>query len=121
MKRPKIIVSSGPLHIGPRYSGMLGGKKTFISGPCFDNTNVIQCKFGDAVVEGRIIDFRTAECVTPMMGTTGTFPLTLSLDGGQSFPYEGKYFFGKVYTYVVCPQYFCTYISMYPIRYVHYL
>ena len=56
---------------------------------------MIQCKFGEFVVDGRVIDSRTAECIAPLMGSTGTFPLTMSLNGGEDFRFHGQFLYGK--------------------------
>ena len=47
------------------------------------------------MVDGSVIDSRTAECIAPFMGSTGTFPLTMSLNGGQDFRFYGQFLYGK--------------------------
>ena len=90
-----IVFWLGELRAAPRFGHFLGGKKISISGPCYAETDVIQCKFGEFVVDGRVIDSRTAECISPFMGSTGTFSLTMSLNGGQDFRFHGQFLYGK--------------------------
>ena len=85
----------GTLQVGPRYANMLGGKKVTIIGPCYNETHVLQCNFGNIVVDGRVVDRQTAECVAPYMGATGTVPLTVSINGGKDFIFHGKFVYGK--------------------------
>ncbi len=81
----------------PRFANLLGGKLIAVFGPCFDATQDIKCKFGETEVQGRFIDETKAECLAPFVGGPGTFLLAVSLNGGQDYPPEGTFYYGKLH------------------------
>ncbi len=92
------ILISGPISVGPRFASFLGGKEVTISGPCFDDNDMneqVICDFGGTRVPGTVENQRLAKCVAPFSGSLGKVDLTVSLDGGTTFPYSGKFTYGR--------------------------
>ncbi len=59
---------------------MLGGTPLFISGPCFNIEDDVQCMFeGSIEVAGIYIDEFTVVCVTPYFPTRGRKDLTVTV------------------------------------------
>ena len=88
--------SSWPLAVNPVAGGMLGGYDVNISAPCF-STNLIQCKFGDDVSEG-VFDpdnIMKARCPAPRMASVGKVKVSVSTDGGKSYPFTNQFNVGE--------------------------
>ena len=81
----------GTLVVYPIIGSMLGGEEVLIRGPCFKDTAEVLCKFGETEVEGRMVSERTASCITPTLFVAGRIPITVSVDGGQTYDFEGIY------------------------------
>eukprot|EP00057_Strongylocentrotus_purpuratus_P000525 XP_001177888.3 PREDICTED: sushi domain-containing protein 2 isoform X1 [Strongylocentrotus purpuratus] len=82
--------SDEQLTVYPKVVPMLGGSQVFISVPCLNpSSDVIQCDFGGAIVNGAVTSTSIATCVTPVMFASGVIDVHLSLDGGSTFPYAG--------------------------------
>ena len=75
----------------PLVGSMLGGTQIIISGPCFSDTDNIVCDFDGIQVTGQMISGFTALCVSPTFFGVGRIPLSVSLDGGNNFDFEGKF------------------------------
>ena len=84
----------------PVIGSMLGGEEVLTRGPCFNDTAEVICKFGDTEVEGILVSNTTASCITPTLFVVGRIPFTVSVDGGQTYDFEG--------IYTMC-KYFCWY------------
>ena len=70
---------------------MFGGTQVFISGPCFEESSDIVCEFDGFPINGALITDYSAICVAPTFYKVGRIPLTVSLDGGLTFNFEGTY------------------------------
>ncbi|XP_070554813.1 uncharacterized protein K03H1.5-like [Ptychodera flava] len=77
--------TEGVLSVYPSFGYMLGGQRIYVSGPCFDNTVEISCKFGDNVVKATMESAVVATCTTPIFYEVGRIEFRLSADGGVSF------------------------------------
>ncbi len=66
-----------------------------ITGPCFEATHDVVCSFGGVQVRGTVVDQMSAKCVAPFRGSLGKVDLGVSLDGGFTFPYTGKFIYGE--------------------------
>ena len=77
---------------------MLGGDNIYLAGPCYNNaTDKIVCKFNDDLsTNGTIINGIRARCTVPMFNITGRISLALSVNGGQSFDFKGKFTLGMI-------------------------
>ncbi len=66
-----------------------------IVGPCFESTDDVRVRFGDAEVQATVVDDTYAKCIAPFRGSRGKVDLEVSLDGGSSFVYRGEYIYGE--------------------------
>ena len=53
------------LVIGPHFGNILGGTAVRLTGPCFDETDLLVCTFEDEKENGFVVNNRTAICVSP--------------------------------------------------------
>ena len=72
---------AGELQVFPRYAGMLGGEQLNVSGPCFQPTDRILCKFDDIVVNGIYEHLQRVRCVVPTLFKVGKIELSVSING----------------------------------------
>ncbi|XP_071491471.1 protein mesh-like [Diadema antillarum] len=82
---------SGDISLFPLIGTMLGGTQVLISGPCFNDSSEIVCKFDGALVNGVMHSNTTALCVSPTFFKTGHAPLDVSVDGGASYRFHGTF------------------------------
>lgn len=81
------------LSIGPRSGSQFGGTAIYVSGPCFDENDVISCFFGDDMesgIPGYYMSNTTAVCVSPMFETLGWKTLRVGIGMGQMIEYTGR-------------------------------
>lgn len=75
---------------------MLGGTLISFSGPCFNSSDVIVCRFnGNITVEGYYESEYKAVCVSPPVGKIGRIPVELSLNNGSTFNFSTFFSTGK--------------------------
>ncbi|XP_065158349.1 protein mesh isoform X2 [Atheta coriaria] len=82
-----------PLIIAPESGNMLGGTVVNITGPCFEPTDKIRCKFdvvADEVV-GTYVNRNRAICIQPRLFVEGYINLEVAIGNGK-FKWKGKYF-----------------------------
>ncbi|XP_033127135.1 protein mesh-like [Anneissia japonica] len=87
--------TTGSLLLYPAFGSMLGGNKTSIQGPCFQNTDNVMCRFIDKdkgpTTPCQFLDRRTVSCVVPILLRIGRVYVFLSIDGGATFGFRGIY------------------------------
>ncbi|KAJ9599568.1 hypothetical protein L9F63_009966 [Diploptera punctata] len=81
-----------PLMFAPESGNMLGGTIINITGPCFEPNDKIQCRFGDVVVSGAVVDRNRAICVQPYLNTEGYVRFEISAGINNRFYWKGKFF-----------------------------
>lgn len=74
---------------------MLGGTVVNITGPCFNESQKIKCRFENEVVIGTVIDKNRAICVQPFLKYEGYIRFYIAIDSG-TYDWKGKYFVGKI-------------------------
>lgn len=75
---------------------MLGGTLVNITGPCFNPTDQIICKFDVAdVVYGTVVDRNRAFCIQPQLFVEGWVRLEIAI-GPDNFKWKGKYYVGTL-------------------------
>lgn len=84
---------------------MLGGTAVRVSGPCLEETDLINCTFGGISTPGLYISNMEALCVSPQLAVPGavTFQLTVEREGQVEFQGEETFYACKyicVYVYV---------------------
>ena len=94
----------GTLVVYPVIGSMLGGEEVLIRGPCFDANAEVICKFGETEIEGRLVSERTASCITPTLFVAGRIPFTVSVDGGETYDFEGVYTMSEVFFILVVTE-----------------
>lgn len=57
--------SQGALQVFPNFGGMLGGEQLNVSGPCFQPSDRIRCRFDDIETVGEYVGLQRARCVAP--------------------------------------------------------
>ena len=78
--------------VSPRSGIMLGGDNLIISGPCYQPTDHIVCKFPNGRTKnGSYISNIRASCTVPMLFVTGKLEIKMSLNGGRSFDFKGSF------------------------------
>ncbi|XP_073244634.1 uncharacterized protein [Porites lutea] len=84
--------TKGSLTISPRSGIMLGGTNLKMSGPCFKQNDNIVVQFDGNVNINATFGTEIQSSVTvPVLNKTGRVPIKLSVDGGNSFDYNGVY------------------------------
>ena len=87
---------SASLTISPRTGIMLGGTNVKMSGPCFKENDNIVVQFDNNININATFGSELQSTVTvPVLNKTGRLPIKLSIDGGNSFDYNGVYTSGK--------------------------
>lgn len=84
-----------PLVFAPESGNMLGGTVVNITGPCFNESQKIKCRFENEVVMGTVINKNRAICVQPFLKYEGYIRFYIAIDSG-SYDWKGKYFVGKI-------------------------
>jgi len=74
---------------------MLGGTVVNITGPCFNESQKIKCRFEHEVVIGTVIDRNRAICVQPFLKYEGYIRFYIAIDSG-TYDWKGKYFVGEI-------------------------
>lgn len=83
--------------VSPRAVIMLGGNNIFVSGPCYQPSDVIVCEFpGGKRSNGNYISNIRASCTVPMVFVTGRLSFKMSVNGGTSFDFQGFVTVGKI-------------------------
>ena len=89
---PPLFTPIGSLTISPRSGIMLGGTNLKMSGPCFKQNDNIVVQFDGNVNINATFGTEIQSSVTvPVLNKTGRVPIKLSVDGGNSFDYNGVY------------------------------
>ena len=85
-----------PTEVFPKSGGMLGGVGVNVSGPCFNTRERLKCRFGSRLVDAVYVDnIMRVTCIVPTMPIVGPIKVGVSIDGGNSFPFETEYVIGK--------------------------
>ena len=74
------------LTIGPRSGSQLGGAAVYVSGPCFNENDIINCFFDDdreSRLRGYYVSNSTAICISPRFDTPGWKTLYVEIRSGQ--------------------------------------
>lgn len=85
-----------PLVFAPESGNMLGGTVVNITGPCFNETQKIKCRFEHEVVMGTVIDRNRAICVQPFLKHEGYIRFYIAIDSG-TYDWKGQYFVGEIF------------------------
>ena len=92
----------GSLTISPRSGIMLGGTNLKMSGPCFKQNDNIVVQFDSNININATFGTEIQTSVTvPVLNKTGRVPIKLSVDGGNSFDYNGVYTSG-ICRFILC-------------------
>lgn len=84
-----------PLMFAPESGNMLGGTVVNITGPCFELTDQVICKFETVdEVYGVVVDNNRAICVQPPLMVEGYVRLEIAIGAGK-YKWKGKYFVGE--------------------------
>ncbi|CAH1121477.1 unnamed protein product [Ceutorhynchus assimilis] len=81
-----------PLMFAPESGNMLGGTVVNITGPCFNPTDQILCKFDVAnVVYGTVVSRNRAICVQPLLMVEGYVRFEIAIGPG-TYKWKGRYY-----------------------------
>ena len=100
---------AGPVRILPNVGTLLGGFPVRVSGPCFKSRRVL-CRFNKTIVSGVVVTPNVAICVPPMFTRVGVVPLSVSVDGGDTYTSAVGLKLGMTST-IICIEHICIYIS----------
>ncbi|XP_015599243.1 protein mesh isoform X2 [Cephus cinctus] len=80
-----------PLVFAPESGNMLGGTVVNITGPCFEPTDKVRCRFDTEIVVGTVIDSNRAICIQPFVKVEGYIRFAVAIGSGQ-YDWRGKFF-----------------------------
>lgn len=80
-----------PLVFAPESGNMLGGTIVNITGPCFEPTDRVACRFDTEEVIGTFVDRNRVICVQPFLKAQGYIRFEISV-GVERFKWKGRYF-----------------------------
>ncbi|KAF7263100.1 hypothetical protein GWI33_003617 [Rhynchophorus ferrugineus] len=81
-----------PLMFAPESGNMLGGTVVNITGPCFNPTDQVLCKFDVAdVVYGVVVSRNRAICIQPALMVEGYVRLEIAIGPG-TYKWKGRYY-----------------------------
>uniref|UniRef100_A0A1Q3FJ17 Putative mucin/alpha-tectorin n=2 Tax=Culex tarsalis TaxID=7177 RepID=A0A1Q3FJ17_CULTA len=80
-----------PLVFAPESGNMLGGTIVNITGPCFEPTDRVACRFDTEEVIGTYVDRNRVICVQPFLKAQGYIRFEISV-GVERFKWKGRYF-----------------------------
>ncbi|XP_053616264.1 protein mesh isoform X3 [Plodia interpunctella] len=80
-----------PLMFAPESGNMLGGTIVNITGPCFDLSDRITCRFDTESVIGAVVDVNRAICVQPRFYHNGYARFEVAINN-EPFKWKGKFF-----------------------------
>lgn len=83
-----------PLVFAPESGNMLGGTIVNITGPCFESTDRVSCRFDTEEVMGIFVDRNRVVCVQPFMLAQGYVRFEISV-GTEKYKWKGRYFVGE--------------------------
>ena len=78
------------LVIGPHFGNILGGTAVHLTGPCFDEMDLLICSFDDEKESVLVLNNRTAICVSPRFEDIGWKSLTLTIVRDREEIYFGQ-------------------------------
>lgn len=78
----------------PESGNMLGGTIVNITGPCFNPTDRITCRFDTESVIGAVVDVNRAICVQPRFWHNGYARFEIAINN-EPYKWKGKFFVGK--------------------------
>ena len=93
---------TGILHLSPSHGNILGGTPVVVSGPCFNESQLILCQFGSAIedVRGIFLNQRQVLCISPALQNIGNVQFSLRILEGQEVVLESE----------EMPYYSCKYV-----------
>ena len=86
--------SIGYMTTAPIAASMIGGVYVNVSGPCLREGDVVRVVFDEYHVNCERLNMHRARCILPVntMFRTGLVNIKMSRDGGQSYPYVGRFY-----------------------------
>ena len=95
--------SIGSYSISPNYGNQLGGTPIIITGPCFNESSSITCRFGEIETPCVRISNREALCISPKLDVKGHIPIKVII-GNVEYVDDSVTFYSRKLLYV-CPLY----------------
>lgn len=81
----------------PESGNMLGGTIVNITGPCFEPTDQIICKFDVAdIVYGTVVSRNRAICIQPPLMVEGYVRFEIAIGPGL-YKWKGRYYVGQYF------------------------
>ncbi|KAF2892757.1 hypothetical protein ILUMI_13415 [Ignelater luminosus] len=75
----------------PEGGNMLGGTIVNVTGPCFEPSDRVLCRFDREEVYGTVVNRNRAICVQPRLYTEGYVRFEIAIDPGK-YKWKGRYF-----------------------------
>lgn len=85
-----------PLMFAPESGNMLGGTIVNVTGPCFEKTDRVICRFDTEDVVGKYAEKNIFTCVQPPLMAEGYVRLEIAVNT-ENYKWKGRYFIGKFY------------------------
>uniref|UniRef100_A0A8R1ITT2 IPT/TIG domain-containing protein n=1 Tax=Caenorhabditis japonica TaxID=281687 RepID=A0A8R1ITT2_CAEJA len=76
----------------PPWGPMHGGMAINVSGPCLRPADIVKVNFENWQTTCKRLNRVRARCIMPMFHKIGMVPIRMSRDGGQSFPFYGRFY-----------------------------
>ncbi|XP_054015399.1 protein mesh-like [Hylaeus anthracinus] len=86
-----LVAAKLAMKLTPAGGNKLGGTIVNITGPCFNRTKKIRCKFDNVWVDGTVIDRSRAICVQPFVEAYGKIDFAIKIGEEKPYTLEGKY------------------------------
>ena len=83
-----------PLTFAPENGHMLGGSMVNLTGPCFQPSMRVTCRFNTKDSDGVVLNENRASCIMPWTEAEGWVDFEVALDGGP-FYWKGRIYVGK--------------------------
>ena len=82
----------------PSFGNMLGGTFVILSGPCFDETDAVECDFAGTTTPGVYVSNHSVACITPALNSVGNVEVSLNVitpDGAIRFQGSSTFYSSK--------------------------
>lgn len=77
------------LHLSPHFGSQLGGTAVKVQGPCFNESNTVECIFDKISTPGIYVNRDSVICVSPVMTTYGRVTVRVQImDANKDIIFE---------------------------------
>ena len=102
------FIDQNVLFSSPRFGSQLGGTPVIVFGPCFEQSDSVECSFGGISTPGIFVSRERFMCISPAMDTLGRVEVTIEVkrNGTLRFQRNVPFYSRKYYICNERPMYF---------------